>query len=31
MLMNAMILGMLLSLAAYKDVTPLELFTSVER
>lgn len=30
MLMNAMILGMQLSLAAYKDVTPLELFTFVE-
>ncbi len=31
MLMNAMILGVLLSLAAYKDVTQLELFTAVER
>lgn len=31
MLMNAMILGMLLSIAAYKDVTQLELFTAVER
>ena len=31
MLMNAMILGMLLSIAAYKDVTPLELFTAVSK
>ena len=31
MLMNAMILGMLLNIAAYKDVTPLELFTAVEQ
>ncbi len=31
MLMNAVILGILLSIAAYKDVTPLELFTAVER